>query len=69
MTQQLEREYPYLTYTDKDEHANQLNRDTIVSNASMLLKTTLPNHIEFQPTNASQTIQFDDLVTLQLLNR
>ena len=66
---QLERKLPYLMYRSKDQHCNQLNRETMMSDGSMLFKNNLSNHIEFEAANAAQLLQYSNLVTSELLSR
>ena len=64
---QLERKLPYLIYRIKDQHCNQIERETMMSYRSMLFKNTLSNHILFEPANAVQLLQYNNLVTMDLL--
>ena len=65
----LEEKYTYLSYTDDTDFCSQLKRDEFLSDPSITFKSTLPNHIDFVPTTAAQSMQFSNQLTLQLLCR
>lgn len=65
----MESTYTYFSHTDHTEHAEQLKRESILSDPSITFKHTLPNHTEYKPTSSSQTLQFSNLLKTQLLRR